>query len=112
MAEDRMQSTTTARSLQLWRDGSNKIFPSNCTSEWERVAYITPELMAKPLSCITTTVRMREYHQQLSKLLFEGEKGILAFKYFSETLMGKVIDTDIRGPGIKTTRLFDDGKER
>ena len=50
-------------------------------------AYITPELMAKPWSCIVTAVRMRKYRQLLSKLILEGEEGISAFKYFSQTLM-------------------------
>jgi len=55
------------------------------------VPSISPELMAKPWNCITTTVRMREYRQLLSKLILEGEEGISAFKYFSDTLMGEVM---------------------
>ena len=61
-------------------------------------ASVSPEMMAKTWSCITTVVRMREYRLQLSKLLSEGEVSASAFVFFSETLMGEVMSKNSDGP--------------
>ena len=58
-------------------------------------ASVSPEMMAKTWSCITTNVRMREYRLQLSKLLSEGEVSASAFVFFSETLMGEVMSQNL-----------------